>query len=97
MSWGQDLLLSEFQEPFCSTPQGLQDLNLVNLLILVLVLVLPEADICLHLSGNGLGQDPPSMTIHDSIRQGRIVHQALQVADRRLNTMFDASEGQVEM
>ena len=60
----------------------------MNLLILVLVLVLPEADICLHLMSDGLGQDPPSMAIQDSIRQGLIVHQALQIAGRRLGAIF---------
>ena len=76
---------------------GLQDLDFMSAVVLVLVHVPPEGYVCLLVSGQGLGQDPPAMPIQDHIFQGLLVHQRRQVAYRRLGPILDAPKGQVEV
>ena len=53
----------------CTGLDGLDDLDLVSVLILILIVIPPEGNVHLPLLGDCLREDPPTMAILNTIRQ----------------------------
>ena len=58
-----------------SRHDGLEDLDLVGAVVLVLILIPPETDVNLPVLRDLFGQHPPPMAVLDHIGEGRVVGQ----------------------
>ena len=89
--------LPAFKKTLSCELDGLQDLELVGLLVLVLILVAPETDVNLALRSNSLRQGPPAMSVQDHFFQGLTGQPIVKSSSGRGSPVLDGPESQAQM